>query len=67
MCVPAAGWHSPGITRHVMSERSFSDVYYVCSNSSDHWLVRPRVHNIRGRGEYLTSIVWPNALRKVMT
>ena len=23
--------------------------------------------HIRGRGEYPTSIVWPNALRKVMT
>ena len=28
-----------------------------------------RVHNIRGREdlEYPTSLVWPNALRKVMT
>ena len=26
-----------------------------------------RFHNIRGRGEYPTSLVWPNPLRKVMT
>ena len=30
-------------------------------------LILPRVHNIRGRGEYPTSLVWPNALHKVMT
>ena len=30
-------------------------------------LVLSRVHNIRSRGEYPTSLVWPNALRKVMT
>ena len=31
----------------------------TCNN-----LIISRVHNIRGRGEYQTSIVWPNALRK---
>ena len=29
--------------------------------------VIPRVHNNRREGEYPTSVVWPNALRKVMT
>ena len=37
------------------------------ANISYYYVLLPRVHNIRGRGEYLTSLVWPNALRKVMT
>ena len=32
-----------------------------------HAFVTPRVHNKRREGEYPTSIVLPNALRKVMT
>ena len=30
-------------------------------------LLEPRVHNKRREGEYLTSMIWPNTLHKVMT
>ena len=52
--------------------------YFICDLVTNvrHWAtgtfgyvtyVTSRVHNIRGRGEYPTSLVWPNALRKLMT
>ena len=31
------------------------------------WYTTARVHNNRREGEYPTSMVWPNALHKVMT
>ena len=47
---------------HPIGDQQDNNEYESTEHFKDKQCLKARVHNIRQKGEYLTSSVWPNAL-----